>query len=84
MAPSVVPCTRRTSTAATRRKETCHYTWRGIYEDQTSRYSTADGWQTKYMSESGHCAADWRTAPKVCVDQNNEPDACGSEGYINP
>lgn len=62
----------------------CYYTWRGIYEDQTSRYSTANGWQTKYMSESGHGAADWRTAPKVCVAENNEPDACGSKGYIDP
>lgn len=62
----------------------CYYTWRATYEDQTSRYGTASGWLTSYMSESGHGAADWRTAPKVCVDQNNEPDACGSKGYINP
>lgn len=62
----------------------CYYTWRGIYEDQTSRYSTGDSWQEVTMSESGHGATDWRTSPKVCVDQNNEPDACGSKGYINP
>lgn len=62
----------------------CYYAWRGIYEDQTVRYGTADGWRIAYLHEEGHGAADWRTAPKVCVDQNNEPDACGSKGYINP
>lgn len=62
----------------------CHYAWRVTYEDQTDRYGTVSGWQISCLSESGHGAADWRTAPKVCVDQNNELDACGSKGYINP
>lgn len=64
--------------------QVCYYTWRVTYEDQTGRYSTSDGWRNATMSESGHGATDWRTSPKVCVDQNNEPDACGSKPYINP
>lgn len=63
----------------------CYYAWRAVYEDQTDRYGTGVGWVTRYMSESGHGAADWRTQPKVCVDQSWEPDACDSPGYyINP
>lgn len=32
-----------------------------------------------------HDASDWRSRPRVCVDQNNEPDACGElANYLNP
>lgn len=62
----------------------CYWAWRGVYQDQTSRYGTAYGWRTSYLHEEGHGANDWRTRPGICVDQAWEPDACGWKSYINP
>jgi hypothetical protein len=62
----------------------CYWAWRAIYVDQTDRYGTAYGWRTSYLHEEGHGAADWKTKPKVCVDQAWEPDACGAGTYLNP
>jgi len=62
----------------------CYWTWTGIREDQTNRYGTADGWRISYMREWEPDASHWKTRPKACVDQNNEPDACGEGTFQQP
>lgn len=61
-----------------------YYTWLSTNRDQTNRYSKAYGWRTSYLRESDSNVSRWRVNAKVCVDQNNEPDACDSTGYIEP
>lgn len=62
----------------------CYWSWWGVYEDQTYRYGTADGWRISYMREAKSGVTYWRTGPRVCADQNNEPDACGSGSFQQP
>lgn len=62
----------------------CHYGWAGNYEDQTDRYGSAYGWRVSYLHEENYKAQAWRTAPSVCADQNNEPDACGRRDHQQP
>lgn len=61
-----------------------YYTWAWTNEDQTDRYGTAYGWRTSYLRESDANVSRWRVNAKVCEDQNNEPDACDSAGYLEP
>lgn len=62
----------------------CYYTWVGIQQDQTDRYSYAYGWRISYMHEESPDVERWRTRASVCVDQGFEPDACDRTSFLEP
>jgi hypothetical protein len=61
------------------------WSWQRMHNDETNKYSKADGWRTSYMTEGAPWAFAYRSNPMVC--HNNPwylPDKCDSAGWQYP
>jgi hypothetical protein len=59
--------------------------WVRMSTDESSKYSTADGWRTTYLTEGRVWELGYRSQPSVCYHQPWwDPDDCKGPGWLEP